>query len=257
MWQSSGLDWAPMIRKDSGVVLKSSRSGETSKLVTFLGRESGKIRLLAKGAYSPKSPFRSSLEPGSVLEVVFYHKEGRTLYFLKEVHIQGAVTSERESLAGMAALLAVLELLNQVCYWDSPEAQIVDLVIEYLGSSGVRDPLAFFLVFEYRLLEILGALPDFASCATCAGPLGAGFYHPGEGESLCTNHSTATPHRVPLDGETLAFIGDVAGATLSNFATRGVDARLRKRFGKIMHWTYTFHVQGYSLPEALKLITIK
>ena len=73
-----------MLRKDEGVVLSSTRRGESSKLVTFLGRESGKMRLLAKGAMSPKSPFRGSLEPGSYVEVLFYYKEARSFFFLKD-----------------------------------------------------------------------------------------------------------------------------------------------------------------------------
>ncbi|MEJ2720147.1 MAG: recombination protein O N-terminal domain-containing protein [bacterium] len=63
-----------MIKKDEGVILRSARSGETSKLVTFLGLESGKIRLIAKGALGGKSPFRGVLEPGNHLEIVYYFK---------------------------------------------------------------------------------------------------------------------------------------------------------------------------------------
>ena len=83
-----------MLKKDDGVVLRTARSGETSKIVTLLGRGGGKIRLIAKGALSGKSPFRGSLEPGTHLDIVYYHKEGRTLYFLREAHVYSVSRTE-------------------------------------------------------------------------------------------------------------------------------------------------------------------
>ena len=42
--------------------------------------------------------------------------------------------------------------------------------------------------------------------------------------------------------------------SLSQLGAAEVDADVRKRLGKVLHWTYTFHINGYSLPQALKLI---
>ena len=112
-----------MLRKDEGVVLSTTRRGESSKLVTFLGRDSGKTLLHAKGALGPKSPFRGSLEPGNYVEVLYYFKEGRTAFFLKEVSVHSGLNADGGALTRMAVTLAMLEILNQVCYWGHPEHQ--------------------------------------------------------------------------------------------------------------------------------------
>ncbi len=243
-----------MLQKDEGVVLKTTRSGETSRFVTFLGRESGKVRLLAKGAMGPKSPFRGALETGGRLEVVYYRREGRTLYFLKEVNVRSLLESGRESLSRMATALAVLELLDRVCFWESPESRIVDLVFEYLETSDVIDPVFFFLAFEWKLLTVLGASPDFGGCAACGAKLDGGFYHPDEGLCACPAHTQPEPQRIKLTGELISLVESLDDDPLAAAAGSIVSPDTRKGLGAVIHWTYTFHVNNYRLPESLKLI---
>ena len=243
-----------MVRKDLGVVLKSARSGETSKLVTFLGREAGKISLLGKGALGPRSPFRGSLELGNLLEVVYYYKEGRTLFFLKEASVQATLGPARDSLSHLACAMAILELLENVCYWRSPEAALVDLVTEFLAEPTGGDPLQTFLIVEFKVLERLGIVPDLGACTTCGQAPADGFYYPAEGTSCCARHAHDVAHRVSLDDELLRYASSVARSSIAEGARVDVSRSVRKRFGQILHWTYNFHVQGYRLPNALKLL---
>jgi len=243
-----------MIRKDEGVVLRSARSGETSRLVTFLGRQSGKVRLLAKGALTERSPFRGSLEPGSHVEVVYYFREGRTRYYVREVHVHSALETELDSLGRLGAALAVLELLDGVCYWESPEPRIVDLVLDYLACPAAEDPVFLFLAFELKLLAVLGAVPDFSSCLACGAALDGGFFDPEQGECACPRHSVVSPQRIALDADLLSLLGSLDGEALPAAAGRKIAPDLRKRLGSVLHWTYTFHVQNYRLPESLKLL---
>jgi DNA repair protein RecO (recombination protein O) len=241
-----------MLRKDVAVVLRSARSGETSLLATVLGRESGKINLVGKGAFTSRSPFAGALEVGNLIEAVYYHKEGRTLFFLKEVHVRATLGAVRESLPHLASALGLLELVEHVCYWGSPEARIVDMLAEFLECPPAKDPLHAYLAFAFDLAEILGVQPDLSRCAACGGE--AAYYHPAEGTSLCRAHSGEAPHRVRLSPALLAYVAATSESTLAGAAAAEVDPVLRKRFGEIIHWTYTFHIQGYSLPKALQLL---
>ena len=243
-----------MINKDDGVVLKTARSGETTRIVTFLGRHSGKVRLVAKGALKPTSPFRGALEPGNHAEVLYYFKEGRTRYYLREIHVHSSIETGRDSLARMASALAVIELVEGICFWESPDERVVDLVIEYLRCPPAEDPLFLFLVFETRLLAVLGALPEFSSCAACGETFDRGFFHPEEGECACPLHARTSGQRIELGEDLVALSRALAGDPLERAARTAVEADLRKRLGTVLHWTYTFHVQNYRLPESLKLL---
>jgi hypothetical protein len=95
-----------------------------------------------------------------------------------------------------------------------------------------------------------------------------GYYHPAEGTSLCGTHSRESPHRVRLSPALLGYIAATTDSPLAEASMASVDPVLRKRFGEmasvdpvlrkrfgeIIHWTYTFHIQGYSLPKALQLL---
>ncbi len=243
-----------MIRKDDGVVLKTARSGETSKLVTFIGRESGKVRLLAKGALKENSPLRGAVEPGNHLEVLYYFRENRTLYYVKEAHVHSSLDTRRDSLARLSLALAVLELVDDVCYWESPEERIVDLVLEYLRHAEAEDPVLFFLAFEFKLLAVLGALPDFPVCSVCGESPADGFFHPEAGVSACPRHSESSSRRIELDRDSVAVLAALAVQPLAAAARQTVSSDLRKRLGSIFHWTYTYHVENYRLPESLNLL---
>ncbi|UCH85217.1 MAG: DNA repair protein RecO [Candidatus Latescibacterota bacterium] len=243
-----------MLKKDDGVVLRAARSGETSKIVTFLGTRNGKIRLIAKGALGGNSAFRGALEPGSHLEIVFYHKENRTVFFLREAHVHSVLRTESLTLPALAAALAVLELLDQVCFPGSPEPAIVELLLEYLRCPIDNDPLFSFLVFQYHLLVVLGALPDWTVCATCSRILDEGYYIPAEGLAACRSHAGYSSRRVWMDQRLTRLAATINKATLSELRKIEVAADTRKDLGAVLHWTYTYHVNNYRLPEALKLI---
>ncbi len=242
-----------MLKKDEGVVLRTARSGETSLIVTFLARDTGKIRLMAKGGLGPKSRFRGLFETCNHLEVVFYFSGGRTLYYVKEAAALSPPYAVRDSLPHMAAGLAVAELLDQVCFSQSADTAVVDLAIAYARSGRGRDPLWFFLAFQTKLLMALGALPQLAECAFCGSPAAGGMYNPAEGESYCVRHAVEAQPALRLTGDVLAAFDACVGRSLEELGGWKVLPDVRKLLGKIVHWTYTYHVQGYSLPKSLSL----
>jgi DNA repair protein RecO len=242
-----------MLEKDEGIVLRTARSGETSLVVTFLGGGSGRIRLLAKGALGERSPWRGLFEAGNHVEVVYYYKEGRSLYFVREASLGSAPGRRRDSLPHMAALLAAMELFEQVCYAGSPDPHIVDIAVDYVRHQDCRDPLFLFLALEVKLLTALGATPELTACAACGGALAGGTYSPRDGSSYCREHSGG-PDAMALGDGTVTLMEYCAGEPFDALAGHDIPAVDRKELGKLVHWTYTHHVHGYSLPKSLNLI---
>lgn len=242
-----------MLEKDRGIVLAASRRGETSLYATFLGRSSGKIRLIAKGALGSRSPLRGVLERGNDVEVVYYFKPARTAYYLKEASVVRAA-GDRDSLPHLSCRLAALELLDAVCHTAGADPDVVDVATEYLDVEGARDPLLFFLAFETRLLTVLGAAPAVAECAHCGAPVDEGAYVPAEGTAYCGDHAPPGPGAVRLDAALTSLLHRCQVEPLAALAAGAADPATRKRLGKLIHETYTHHVQGYDLPKSLNLI---
>lgn len=243
-----------MLQKDEGIVLRTARSGETSVTMTFLGRASGKIRLLAKGALGERSPWRGMFDAGNHVEVVYYYKEGRSVYFVKEASLASPPGRRRDSLPHLATLLASMELLDQVCYAGSPDESIVDVAVDYVRRLDCRDPLFLFLTLEVKLLAALGATPEVTACARCGAAPAGGAYSPRDGASYCREHATGDAEAIALSDEMVALLELCAREPFETVAAHDVPARHRKELGKLVHWTYTHHVHGYNLPKSLNLI---
>ena len=243
-----------MLEKDDGIVLRAVRSGETSLRVTLLGRRAGKIGLMAKGAMGSKHPARGLLEPGNHLEIVYYFKEGRTLFFLREASLVAPSLHARDSLEAMAVRLAAVEILDQVCYPGSPDEGVVAVAAAFLDGPAPEDPLVYFLAFELALLGALGATPGLTHCDRCGRTLDTGVYDARAGASFCRAHAPGGGETITLTAPLLEGLARLMNGTLAEAAACTLDSRVRKALGKLLHWTYTFHVQGYSLPNSLNLL---
>ena len=244
-----------VLARDTGLVLATARSGETSLAVVFLGRSGGKFRLLAKGALSAKHPSRGALEPGNEVEVLHYHREGQLTSYLKEVSLLHAPSAARDSLPHMAANLAALELLNQVCVPQaSIDSELVDTAAAFLASPPADDPLFLFLAFQIKLLAALGVSPDTVDCVRCGGRPEDGIYSPRDGVSYCAEHGTQVPEAVKLSPAIVDAAEQCAAQPFDVLSHGAVTRGVRKELGRLVHWTYTYHVQGYHLPRSLSLI---
>lgn len=244
-----------MLLRDTGIVIAIGRSGETSLSVVFLGRAAGKLRLLAKGAVSAKHPSRGALEPGNEVEALYYHRDGQGTSYLKEVSLVRAPAAGRDSLPHMAANLAALELLNQVCVPNaSIDSDLVDTAAAFLASPPADDPLFLFLAFQIKLLAALGVSPDTIDCVCCGESPRDGIYSPRDGVSFCAEHRAAVPEAVKLSAEIVNVAEQCAAQPFDVLSHEAVTRGVRKELGRLVHWTYTYHVQGYHLPRSLNLI---
>ena len=151
-------------------------------------------------------------------------------------------------------MLAVLELIDQVCGWRQADERIHDLLGEYIRCDPIRDPVSSFLFFEYHLLGVLGVQPDFTSCARCGARIDQGFYSAAEGATVCGRHGGRSPGVVPVKPELVEVVRRVERTPLTALCEVALERGTRKNLGKVIHSTYTYHVHGYTLPEALKLI---
>lgn len=74
-----------MIRKTEAIVLHTQKFGDSSLICTLFTRQYGRRTFMIKGYRSARAKSRHSyFQPMSLIEVVFYHKEGRDLQLITE-----------------------------------------------------------------------------------------------------------------------------------------------------------------------------
>ena len=75
-----------------------------------------------------------------------------------------------------------------------------------------------------------------------------------EGACYCSKHKKNRQHQRTVRSDLMRVIDALRRHPLEALAEMQVDLALRKDLGKVIHWTYTYHVQGYKLPQSLKLL---
>jgi len=177
------------ILKTSAVVLKTWKFGETSKIVSLLTRDFGKIRVMAKGARSPKSQFKGCLEPLSHINIVFYDKKTRDLQLLSKTDLVDAHVRFMGDMTRTTLGFAAAELIDRAIIANEPQIKVFDLFADLLSAinrnSGFLEGLFWF--FEGKFITLMGYKPTWETCLECGTSLGTkgGYFQPDSGGLLC------------------------------------------------------------------------
>ncbi|MCG3148465.1 MAG: DNA repair protein RecO [Verrucomicrobiae bacterium] len=149
------------IERAEGVVLRVLPVTETSLVVTWLTREYGKIKTLAKGARRPKSPLRGKLDLFYEAEILFWRSSRSELHVLHDCFLENPHRKLRASLMSLTAASYACELVDAVTAVEDRPGQLYDLLAQVLGlleqSAGVV-PVVW---FELQVLAAAGWRPDF------------------------------------------------------------------------------------------------
>ncbi len=188
------------------IVLRRSDFRESSRIVTCLTRDHGRIVGLAKGAHRPDSPFLGRIDFLAEVTATFSADRGG-LRLLQRAELVCERRALREPLRFLAAS-HLAELCDFAMPDERPQPAVFDLLHGGLNLIERCPPAAtgrVVLGLELRLLHELGALPDLERCAECDGALGEhAFRHPQTPALVCRDHA-GTP-RQPVAGAVLALL---------------------------------------------------
>lgn len=197
--------------RDEAVVLRTHKLGEADRIITFLSRDRGKIRAVAKGVRRTSSKFGARLEPFSHVDLQF--AVGRTLDVVTQVeslHSFGeplAVDYQRWT-SGQVMLETADRLVAEE---GEPSVQHYRLLVGALRvlnagtSDGPRPPGMILDSYLLRALSVAGYAPTFTDCAKCGlvGPHES--FSPAAGGVVCVGcRPPGSPRPAP---ETLALLG--------------------------------------------------
>jgi len=176
------------------IVLRAINYGESDRVVTLIGRTTGRLSALARGARKSQKRFGGGLGLCSVGEAGLRERAGAELLTLERFDLQESYGSFATDVPRMAHAAYVAELVSKLCAPRQVEPEVYDWLLAFLGALDRHGASAERLrVFELGLLARLGFGPILDACAVCAGAqLAAGDdeaayrWDPDRGGAVCT-----------------------------------------------------------------------
>ncbi len=159
--------------KTEGVVLRSVDFSETSRIVTFLSPNRGRLACLVKGARRRNSPTGPLLDTLNRVELVCYWKDGRTVQQLGEVTLIDSYPGVKRDFAKATYAAFPLELAYKTARENEPsEALYAALVLGLEGLDGWPGDAKGHMCWQaLRLLTAAGFAPELGHCIDCGRPV--------------------------------------------------------------------------------------
>lgn len=152
----------------SAILLRSIDYGESDRVVTLLGRNTGCVGAIARGARKSQRRFGGGLGLCSVGDAALRERAGADLLTLERFDVTASYPSLGGDVSRMAHAAYVAELLAKLCAPRQAEPGIFDLTLSFLDHLEAEGASATRLrIFELALLDRLGFAPALDSCAVC------------------------------------------------------------------------------------------
>src|ERR1700730_19414497 len=181
-------------RETEAIILKTFPLGEADRLVSFLGRASGRLRGVAGGARRVKNTYGSTLEVLSHVQIWYVEKETRELVRIQQCELLESfhkAQSNYELSTGLAVISETAELVLPDHEVAEPMFRLILLAAREIERTGNWVlPLTYFAFWTVRLG---GWLPPFDRCVACDAALGVkpAFFGAQQAGLYCENCSRA------------------------------------------------------------------
>jgi DNA repair protein RecO len=164
-----------VIQKTEAIVLRYYPFSNTSRIVSWLTPEAGKIATLVKGSQRPKSFFLGQYDLFYTCELVYYARERAGVHIARECALLKTRDRFRSDWKAAAAASYLSDLLFRVSPPDAPHHGLFDLLdsgLDRLAADGAAASFLFW--FELKLLGALGLAPRLIRCLNCERELKPG-----------------------------------------------------------------------------------
>lgn len=151
-----------MILKTRGIVFRAIKYSETSLITDIFTEEKGMLTFIISGVRKSKARFSPGLfQPGSLVEVVAYFREGKEIHRISEVRPDHLFQQLHFDVAKSSVVIFLSEIARKVIHSTEENRPLFGFLHDLLvfideTPSGVANIPAWFLV---HLTAYLGLMP--------------------------------------------------------------------------------------------------
>ncbi len=183
-----------MQTKTEGIVIKEFRFRETSKILTIFTKKYGKVHVMARGAYKPKSQLIANTQLFSYNDYYLY--KGRNFYYINQADIIDSFYPIRENINRVMYGSYLLELVDLSNLEEEANERLFLLLKKGLMvlSKLDKDFIKFILTYELKYISFLGYKPYLDRCVVCGRDKFSQFkFSIEQGGIICSNCFSIEP----------------------------------------------------------------
>ncbi len=236
------------ILKNDGIVLKSIPYGESSKIVTILTKEHGKVTMLARGARDVKSKFGGSLELFSRINMIYYEKETRDIQYLSEAAVIDHYFEIRNRPERLFAAMTVLEIANRAVHGNEDSTAVYELVARTLTALDKKDKPVQNAVLYYlaQMSALLGFRIEAEHCPHCPDILNHRRHEflIENGRVICEECPDSLPQfRYPISKESIGVLRQLSRPRVNGTENLVISPSARQELFDILLNHLQYHVE--------------
>ena len=156
------------LKESEAIVLRTFPLGEGDRLVSFLDRQSGRLRGVARGARLTKNRFGSTLEMLAYIRIWYFERENRELVRINQCELIESFMDVQKDYPSSIGLALVSEITDSVLgEREAADAQfrLILLTARSIRAYGPSQVvLAYFCLWTARLGGWLGPLDRCSRC---------------------------------------------------------------------------------------------
>ena len=151
------MRYAPRMESTAALLMRRTRYSETSLIVTWLTREHGKLKTLARGALRPKGPFAGMLDLFFEAEIGYARSSRSEIHTLREIALCNPHEGLRREYGRVELASYFVELMELATEPEHAVPELYDLLRRALGYLESHPPgRRALLHFENELARLLG-----------------------------------------------------------------------------------------------------
>ncbi|MCE5314226.1 MAG: DNA repair protein RecO [Armatimonadota bacterium] len=234
----------------SAIVLRRIDLGEKDRILTIYAREQGKLSAVAKGARRPGSKLAGASEPFTYSRM--FLSTGRDLDLLTQADIKESFPNVKQSMAGIAYAVYMMELTNSFVDERQPNPELFDTLLSamYVLESGT-DPEITARYYEMGLLAVLGYEPHFETCLRCGKKVGRKkvAFSPALGGIVCNECGVPPNDTIWVPGAIVSYLRALKNAEPQNLKDMKFPQGALRDLAAMLRW----HIR-YRLEHELKSV---
>jgi DNA repair protein RecO (recombination protein O) len=236
-----------MILSTRGIVLQYLNYSESSIIVKIFTEELGLQSYIVKGIRSKRSKSRLALfQPLTLLDLIVYHKENKTLHHIKEQKVSFAYHSMPVDITKRSIVFFLDEILFRSIRVETPDKPLFEWLFNALTWLDLSENniVNYHLVFMIQLSRFLGFFPKMIPGKRPK------YFDLQEGEFI----EFEPPHSAYVSGELVVTLQLFTSSTFDESSRIEISNETRRKLLDILVTYYQLHLPGFGEIKSLEVL---